>query len=672
MADTDFERLNIILAARDREFARAMDRNTRRIARFEQQSTRRLHSASKGFDVLGLAARRLVPILAGLASINAVQRVVSDLDNIGKTADRLGLTTDALQELRAAAESAGVSTNTFDMAIQRFGRRIAEARQGTGEAKGVIEEMGIALVAADGTARSIEAVLGDVADNMAGMAEQTDRNRIAMKLFDSEGVALVNLLREGSAGMAQMRADARELGIVLDEELIREAEAARTQLDLLSKVIKAQLSRVLVELAPLIVGAADGIARFARMVGDAADAISDFLEPQDDLADATDALVESLEAEMKATAALSDEIGTGIEVTRDMAGQKVEQARAHYASARAAMADARAIVFMSQAYQGLVGRIAAAREAIDTMAAPGRGDEAAPGRGDAFEAAQRRLAELLKQQSAMLKPDQQLLDWISQAEQNLADLEGSVEAAEGDVVRLGPAANDAGEGFRNFGAGIAGTRDALLEAALGLEQVTEKTAGVGGSARIASEAVARLGDEATEADRRFEQLGSSIESSMENAFMGMVDGTKTVGQAFAAMASEIIKELFRVLVVQRMVGSFSGGTGLAGGLGNLLGPLFGRAAGGMIQPDRPYTVGEHGREVIVPKAPGVVLSAAKTKQAASGGGRAPVVVNQTIEITTGIQQTVRAEIMSLMPQIQQASKAAVVEARRRGQHADVF
>ena len=46
------------------------------------------------------------------------------------------------------------------------------------------------------------------------------------------------------------------------------------------------------------------------------------------------------------------------------------------------------------------------------------------------------------------------------------------------------------------------------------------------------------------------------------------------------------------------------------------------------------------------------------------GGK--VVVQQTINVTTGIQQTVRAEIANLMPQIQAAAKSAVAEARMRG------
>lgn len=49
-----------------------------------------------------------------------------------------------------------------------------------------------------------------------------------------------------------------------------------------------------------------------------------------------------------------------------------------------------------------------------------------------------------------------------------------------------------------------------------------------------------------------------------------------------------------------------------------------------------------------------------------GGGMQPVVVNQTINVTTGVQQTVRAEIANLMPQISEAAKSAVAEGRMRG------
>jgi len=47
-----------------------------------------------------------------------------------------------------------------------------------------------------------------------------------------------------------------------------------------------------------------------------------------------------------------------------------------------------------------------------------------------------------------------------------------------------------------------------------------------------------------------------------------------------------------------------------------------------------------------------------------GGGGVTVV--QNINVSTGVQQTVRTEIRTLMPQIADAAKAAVADAKLRG------
>jgi hypothetical protein len=51
-----------------------------------------------------------------------------------------------------------------------------------------------------------------------------------------------------------------------------------------------------------------------------------------------------------------------------------------------------------------------------------------------------------------------------------------------------------------------------------------------------------------------------------------------------------------------------------------------------------------------------------TKGQQTGGAS----VVQNFNITTGVQQTVRAEIMNMMPQIAEAAKAAVADGKQRG------
>lgn len=159
--------------------------------------------------------------------------------------------------------------------------------------------------------------------------------------------------------------------------------------------------------------------------------------------------------------------------------------------------------------------------------------------------------------------------------------------------------------------------------------------------------------------KKQQSLANSIANSFEDAMMSIVDNTKSVEDAFRQMASDIIKQLYRVLVVQQMVGSFNAatgeGSGLAGFFGGLLKP---RANGGPVTAGQPYLVGERGPELFVPSSNGGVVANDKM-----GGG---VTVVQNLNISTGVSQTVRAEIRNLMPQIAETAKSAVVDGKRRG------
>jgi hypothetical protein len=147
---------------------------------------------------------------------------------------------------------------------------------------------------------------------------------------------------------------------------------------------------------------------------------------------------------------------------------------------------------------------------------------------------------------------------------------------------------------------------------------------------------------------------------MESAFMAMIDGTMSAKDAFRSMASEIIRELYRVLVVQQLVQGISSAIKLATfGMGGFF------ASGGTVQGGTPVVTGEHGRELFVPQEDGRIMSAAQTREMMGGGGGG-VTIHQTINVSTGVQQTVRTEIKSLMPEIAENTKAAVLDAKRRG------
>ena len=182
-----------------------------------------------------------------------------------------------------------------------------------------------------------------------------------------------------------------------------------------------------------------------------------------------------------------------------------------------------------------------------------------------------------------------------------------------------------------------------------------------------------------EAQKTQERVSESLGSSLEAAMMSIVDGTASVKDAFKEMAAAVIKDLYRILVVEQLVASFKVATGpFAAAMGTLGvangaafsggSPIKAYANGGVVggptyfpmRGNRVGLMGEAGPEAIMP------LSRGKDgKLGVQASGQA-VTVNQNINISTGVQQTVRTEIKSLMPQIAEASKAAVSDAKRRG------
>jgi len=148
----------------------------------------------------------------------AVGTSTAKIDRLVKTSQKLGIGVEFLQKFRFASEQVGIKTETADMALQRFSRRVAEARKGTGEAKDTLTALGISLFDSAGKARAIEDVLFDVSDAMSKTSDASEMVRQSFKFFDSEGVALVALMKNGSDAMKEFFRDAENLGAVLTQE----------------------------------------------------------------------------------------------------------------------------------------------------------------------------------------------------------------------------------------------------------------------------------------------------------------------------------------------------------------------------------------------------------------------------------------------------------------------
>jgi len=162
-----------------------------------------------------------VGVAAGITAIVAtVNKYASEIDNLVKTSKKLGITTAELQKLQYQAELTGVSTKTLNMAMQRMVRRTSEAAQGTGEAKNALKELG--LEAQSLSKLSADEQFYQIAEAMKAVSNQGDKVRLAMKIFDTEGVSLVNTMNSNLAKTAE---EFDSLGISITQAGARMVEA---------------------------------------------------------------------------------------------------------------------------------------------------------------------------------------------------------------------------------------------------------------------------------------------------------------------------------------------------------------------------------------------------------------------------------------------------------------
>jgi hypothetical protein len=238
--------LVVNLLAETAAFRRDLGRARRDVSRFASRTNRQLGTITAGFTALGRSAKGLVGIFAATAGLRGIDQMLQSVSDLADTADKLGLTAERLQELRFAAEQTGVASNTLDMAVQRFTRRIGEAAQGGGELKDTLEQYGISVADAQGRTRDTASVMGDLAEVIRNADSDAERLRIGFKAFDSEGVALVNVLRDGRAGLEAWSNAAQRAG-VLNNELVERTRRINREWRAFAQVIATEAKTRLLE-----------------------------------------------------------------------------------------------------------------------------------------------------------------------------------------------------------------------------------------------------------------------------------------------------------------------------------------------------------------------------------------------------------------------------------------
>ena len=194
----------------------------------------------------------------------------------------------------------------------------------------------------------------------------------------------------------------------------------------------------------------------------------------------------------------------------------------------------------------------------------------------------------------------------------------------------------------------------------------------------------KIKDELTEQEKAAKKLKDQYDElgkSASDNFYNMLTGAESFSDGMKGIVNSILKSFYDATVGKSLSNTISnllGSTGMLSGggggigdffssVGSSIGGMFKFADGGVVQGATTFPIGtntgmmgEAGAEAIMPLTrKGGVLGVANH----GGGGGANI--TQNLNISTGVSQTVRAEIARMMPEIRNQSVKAWEDANKR-------
>jgi hypothetical protein len=537
------------------------------------------------------------------------------------TADKLGLTTDALQELRYAGDQFNVQQNTTDMALQRFGRRVAEAAQGTGELKSTLDQYNISTRDSQGNTRSLMAVLGDFADVLAGLDDVNEQNRISMKAFDSEGVAFGAVMRAGAAGLAEFQNQAHLFGQVIEIEAVQR----------LAQVDK-QLKRVTGGFKSFFAGMVAGGLNMTDQLG-----------------------ITGLEAELKK---VNEDIRQ-VEELNATGGRGFGRA---FAGVGVSDKDISVLKIQQRAIlDELLNETVTTAKSMEATLQDAFGKlDLTPKGSEDWELMNARVFELLETSGEW---DQKVKDLVSRYPQ----LAGAAQQLTATHAEMIPALSLTATETSQLASILNSTETDAEKFRAKIEILGKAIQAQPERIEEFKEAIERLGKqymESLEPDKMdklleaWEGMSQGMSSSLSNA---LLEGEQGLDGFLSRMLNKLASAALEAAIVApflNMLGMGGVGGGLIGGIGSILG----FADGGSPPVGVPSIVGERGPELFVPKVAGTIIP---NHAMAGGGGSTVFNIKQDLHFDVGLE-SVDSRIASAAPIIAQATEAQILDKQRRG------
>lgn len=183
------------------------------------------------------------------------------IDANAKLADRLNMSTQALGGLQLQARMTGVEAATLTSSLDRMTVAIGKAASDGGALAQSFKDIGLDADKLAGM--TADEQFKAIADGISELKTATSQAATAQEIFGRSGTEMLNMLREGSAGIEEAQKKAEAYGLALSRVDAAKVEAANDAMDESKQALDGIANRITVKLAPIVKALSGGFAEAA-------------------------------------------------------------------------------------------------------------------------------------------------------------------------------------------------------------------------------------------------------------------------------------------------------------------------------------------------------------------------------------------------------------------------
>lgn len=193
-----------------------------------------------------------------ISGVKALASAVKDIamssldaaDEIASLATKTGFTTTEIQQFQYAGKALDVDLEVITGSLSKLTKSMTLAKGGAGAQADAFKALKISVKNSDGSLRDSKTVMFEVIEALGKVANETERDSMAMQIFGKSAMELNPLIKAGSEELNNLMQAALDNGAVMSDSTINGLDGFKDASELLNQELTALAGEVLVELMP--------------------------------------------------------------------------------------------------------------------------------------------------------------------------------------------------------------------------------------------------------------------------------------------------------------------------------------------------------------------------------------------------------------------------------------